>query len=330
MLTTLDAVLSAHRDDAAEYLEGALSLSNHLPMAVAALAEMGAAPERIAAFAATYRTRHGLAPAGPAERAARERWRDRLAHEHRDRVLAAELPRLAEGIGGGAFHPAIRAAYAFARGDDDELAAGLAYWEAATLPIPRLATVRTVSAPEALEVLRAAGLTSPSREDLIALRVAAVARSPRFAVVADLAPPASELPRLAVAAAAAFAARSDFTALHMMTATHAMRTFAERLDVDGAMPGFWRAYAAAAADAAAFPTLQRSELDALRAEAPASWEPLLVKAIVHDDDHVVKATYTAWREDQRLDEPVFRTAIARYQQRVMRTVPTARNGPSPR
>ena len=315
MTAILDDLLRAHRHDAAEYEAGALALSNHLPMAVAALGDLGASPERVTSFATAYAGRHRLPPASPGERDARERWRRRLAYEGRERVLQAELPRLADGIGGAAFHPAIRSAYALARGDDDELAAGLAYWEAAMTVIPGAPVVRTVRAEEALAVLAAAALTRQRREPLIAIRVAAIASTPQFAAVAAVSPAASELPRLAVAAAVSFAERSDFTALHMMTATHAMRVFASRLDVEGAMPGFWRAYAAGGVDAARMPTLDGATLDALRAEDAPGWPALRDAAVAQDDEHVIKATYTAWREDESLDEPVFRVAAARYQAR---------------
>jgi hypothetical protein len=38
----------------------------------------------------------------------------------------------------------------------------------------------------------------------------------------------------------------------------------------------------------------------------------LVEAVAHDDEHVIKSTYTAWRLDEALRDPVFRTAARRY------------------
>ena len=39
------------------------------------------------------------------------------------------------------------------------------------------------------------------------------------------------------------------------------------------------------------------------------------RAVAQDDDHVIKATYTAWRLDAEIPDPVFATAAARYQKK---------------
>ena len=135
----------------------------------------------------------------------------------------------------------------------------------------------------------------------------------RFAVIAQNVPRSTDIDALVLAAAVAFAISGDFTALHVMTGTHAMRVLMKYVpDPEAAMPAFWRAYAAAALVAGTVPSLAPAKLESLRAEAPGGWEELLAAAVAHDDEHVIKSTYTAWRLDRALRNPVFRTAARRY------------------
>ena len=123
---------------------GFTGLSNHLPMALAALKRLGADDARLAAFAARYSQRLRPAPA-PAEWPAGEPWRARLGQtnawpayrhlflhwlvtESADAVLQQTMPTLMAGCGGAAFHGLIRTAYAVQSGHGQELADALAYW----------------------------------------------------------------------------------------------------------------------------------------------------------------------------------------------------------
>ena len=139
------------------------------------------------------------------------------------------------------------------------------------------------------------------------------ADGPWFDAIAMTVPSANAIDALAVAAAAGFARTSNFTALHVMTGTHALRVLRAYVDdVDAIMPAFWRAFVAAALTTDALPSLDPGVLAPLRAQAPPAWPPLLAEAIDHDDEHVIKATYTAWRLDAELDDPIFRTAAERF------------------
>jgi len=91
--------------------------------------------------------------------------------------------------------------------------------------IPRLAgapNTRPVSVAEALTKLAQSTVRVEPR-GLIATRMLAVAKDPAFLAIAQAVPRSSDIKALAVAAAAAFAESGDFTALHVMTGTHAMR-----------------------------------------------------------------------------------------------------------
>lgn len=303
-------ILAPYRDRSANYSD--VALFDHLPMTVAALIEMGAGRDRTAAWAERYAREHSLRPATAAERDGRRRWRAHIAADGRAHTIATSGTWLAGGIGAAAFHAAIRAAYALDRRDDDELAAALEAWEREYLDLPAPATARTVPVRNALAVLSAEPLDRGTR-GLIVDRMAVAGAQSRFAAIAAAVPGPLELDTLALAAAAAFAVSGNFTALHVMTGTHAMRTLAPHLaDAGAAMPGFWRAFAAASLVAGTSPLLDAGVLAELRAEAPPHWAPLLAAACAANDEHVIKATYTAWRLDHALNDPVYRTAAARY------------------
>jgi hypothetical protein len=306
----ISPVLDQYRDRSSNY--GTVALFDHLPMALAALAEMGASDERLSAWARHYSQLHALRPASDAERHGRERWLVRLRDRGRAALIAEQGRFLAGGFGTSAFHAAIRAAYAFERSDDEELAAALEAWEREYLVLPRPAVERRVSLETSLAELAAEAIPVTGG-GLIATRMVGVGRHPRFESIASAVPSSGDLDGLALAAAAAFAQSGNFTALHVMTATHAARILMPLLGDDPAiLSGLWRAYAAAACVAGTLPTLDPAVLAALRADAPDDWAPLLAAAVAHDDEHVIKSTYTAWRLDRALDDGVYQSAAARY------------------
>jgi hypothetical protein len=309
-LADIRPVLDSYRDRSSNY--GTVALFDHLPMAVAALAEMGAIDERLSTWAHRYAHVHALRPVSEAERTGRERWLVQLRDRGRAAVISENSRLLADGFGTSAFHAAIRAAYAYERSDDEELAAALEAWQREYLALPGVSGECTASLEAALAELAAAAIPVTGGE-LIATRMANVGRHPHFASLAAAVPSVEDLDGLALAAAAAFAQSGNFTALHVMTATHAARILMPvMIDDRAVMSGFWRAYAAAACVAGTVPTLDPAVLGKLRAEAPNDWGPLLAKAVDHDDEHVIKSTYTAWRLDRSLRDAVYRSAAARY------------------
>ena len=129
-------------------------LSSHLPMALAALAALGADDARLqqyfdhasTAFGAHRPpvTPHSLGAAWTSLRgridafdALAAHFAASLAQEGVDRVLRGSLPGLLDGVCAAAFHGLIRVAYAAQAGRPAELAAALAYWGCRWLPLPR-------------------------------------------------------------------------------------------------------------------------------------------------------------------------------------------------
>lgn len=297
-------------------------LADHLPMARSALRRMGASAERIEDFTRTYVAEKQLRPlaAGDPELVAREAMVRRLAADGRGVVLREELRSLAGGIGAGAFHALIRVAYGLADGDDAEIAAGLVYWRHAWVDLGSSEHVEADAEPfdASAALLRAQSLLAGvpariGRRGLIADRMAAIAAEPEFEPACGRPRfDADSVGRLAGVTARAFAATSDFTLLHAMTATHALRVvlpFAD--DADSLLQPLWRAYVAAYASAGtpAIPEDRTFAADVARVPA---WPDVLAAAVASDDEHDVKAAFTAWSQDGVYDDPIYRVAAARY------------------
>ena len=288
-------------------------LADHLPMARVALHRMGAAPSRIDAFERQYvegKKLQSLADA-PAEEAARDAICAEIRRDGRDAVVRRYLRELMPGVGAGAFHPLIRLAYGLEADDDREIAAALVYWRDAYLDLG--ADTEDPSASfrpaETFARLRTelAGIALP--RGLIFKGMAAAAADPRFtaALRAGGAPKTTaDLGAIARFVVTWFATTRGFTALHAMTGTHAFRIVQSHLDVATALPALWRALCAAYV-AAGFPEIGEPGVPGLPA-----WDTLLAAAIASDDEHDIKAAYTAWSEERAYGGELYRLAAARY------------------
>jgi hypothetical protein len=316
-----ERLLAAGRYDA----EYGASLSNHLPMALVALARLGASDERLAAFAARYAQRLHAAPAAepwPAGDAwhahlgrprawpiYRSLCREWMAHEGPREVLQQMLPRLAAGIGAAAFHGPIRVAYALAANHADELADALAYWACRWFPLGAPSAAGSVADPTPLLAqLDFAGELPDA--GLISQRMASAAAHPRFAPVADRlhVDLRGTLPRLAQRAAERYAVGADFTVLHLVTSAHAMQVLLPWFDEDAArreaLGHYARAWLAAWAT--------RPPHDApLAPLAVLPWPEVVARAVESDDDHVVKLVDSCRELEREFGGASWRVAAAR-------------------
>jgi Questin oxidase-like len=303
-MTSIDSLalrtqlLHAARWDA----EYGASLSNHLPMALTALARLGASDERRAEFAARYAKKLQAAPpaqpwpAGEAWRALlgqprawpayRSLWREWIDNENAVGVLAQALPTLMQGAGAAAFHGLLRVSYALAANHAEELADALAYWSCRWFACG--AADGEGSNADTAAVLNSLDLCAELKPaPLIAQQMAQAAAHPRFApalarwrVDAHI-----TLPRLAMLAAERYAARAEFTVLHLVTSAHALRVLLPWLDAEDRLPAL-RHYAGAAA--AAWATLPRDHAGAPLQASVLPWTEIAARAIASDDDHVIK------------------------------------------
>lgn len=314
--------------------------TNHCPMALVALARMGASPERLRAFFDYWQRAYALpAPPRPAP-VARSAWRAhrgdaRAFHALRlcfEAWLAEATPAevLAEIFGAVtltpasiAFHALIRLAYGLEAKHRGEIAAGLAALVAAPLPVEvEAAGSARASAPSAAagfaSIVRATGARPFAGASIVA-RLLAVTADPRFAA-AVLAPPRSPalLDEIACAVRDAYAHAPNFIALHAVTATHAARIVGAALPPELAerlVHAHWYALCAAyAAAGAPLETIAEPSERAGRHEnsaAVADWSALFEQAVASNDDHVIKMVYTCAWEDRRAPSPAYRAAAAR-------------------
>ena len=284
-------------------------LSNHLPMALASLARLGADEARLEAFEQAYVPR--LAPAAaPRPWPVGSAWRGRLgqraawpayrslfaewvAHEGASDVLNQVLPWLWPGVAAAAFHGLIRTASAVRCGHVGEVAEGLAYWACRHMPLgdlPAAPAPGRGGRADPVGVLRRLR-TEASEAPLISQRMRAVAAAGVVSQEASRLIVTEDTPRLlARAAAQACAGSGDFTALHLVTATHAMRVLARF--VDEPLEGwrwFWQAFAHAVVAARFRPR---------PAAVLRTWEELQQAALASHDEHLIKLVDSC-REEER-------------------------------
>lgn len=322
-------LLAHNRQYDSEYQGG---LSNHLSVALVALQRLGATDARLREYFDRYRRRlePRRAPASPlnreswqAHRGTLKRYADyvvffeeELRHLGLERLLRTYLPPLLPGLAAAAFHAQIRLAYALEAQDPLDAAASLAYFADSYLPLGPGKGAAPLSDPP-IELLRRLArtpelATHSSHGGLITDRMAEVAAHPAFAPVIDWLPAAdATLDRIAEAALVLYASTGDFTALHCLTGTHALRIAWPFLpDPALAARYLFQALCAAYVSIGTPPLLTDGERTRLaRAEAP-SWAEIGAAAISSSDEHVIKLVYSARQEDAAYKNPLCRHVAA--------------------
>jgi hypothetical protein len=268
--------------------------SDHLPMALVALHGLGADDARLGAFSDRYA--RSLVPARPEVVAARADYTAELDARGADAVLREHLPRFVPGIGSAAFHGVIRLAYSVEAGHAGQVAAALASFDEFDEPLTATPPPETGDDPFALlEALR----THPALAGRhfgtgsISGQMARVAATPEFAATAGLAVQQGSLARVAAAARALHACTGDFTALHAVTGTHAVRLVLPRLDADMQSLAVRFLFQAVAA---AYLTIATPEIVPVDTAGAPSWDDIVAAALASDDEHVVKLAYSAREE----------------------------------
>ena len=303
--STAALIERAHRYSAS-YRAG---FANHLPMALAALDAMGASDAQVERHARRHEAH--LEPIRDVELARVDAMARRLEAEGTRAVVGDLAPKLCEGIGSAAFHGAIRTAYAVESGSRTELAHALAYWEWVHHALPEAPRPHGTLVP--VEVLRAisqdplrAGRRPPGEG--IARRMSNAAREPGFgAHVASLDPRELRLPAIAAGLIRAYCATGDFTLLHGITGSHALRVLAPLLpDLAEATRHAWTAVVAAyVACGSPSPDGWR-----LKGSDTLDWAEIHARAADCDDEHDIKFAYSCWREWQATGFEDYRRAAS--------------------
>jgi hypothetical protein len=322
MTAHLMALLSRLATYDAEYGD---RLSNHLPMALIALYRLGADEVALERFFTAYAVK--LRPKSPlGAPLTQATWSAHRGHHAHHGALAAffadelnrlgvakllriYLPHLLPGIGGAAFHGLIRTAYGLDINAPAEIIEGLAHWADTYLPLGGSIGDTGSSRPTALlTALRAeTGFRPlPQASPTIFERMATVAADPTFApYTAKIALNAAALPEIAEIALVAYLATRDFTALHFVTATHALRLILPFTSAEVAVSHFWIAFMAAYVSIGC----PDPRPPAAAADVP-PWSELLGKVIQSMNDHAIKLAYTCCEEERQYGNPGYRQAVA--------------------
>ena len=84
--------------------------------------------------------------------------------------------------------------------------------------------------------------------------------------------------------------------LHLVTSAWALRVLLPFVDdLQPALAGYWRAYAAAAASVS-------GRLEITRAPAPLPWPQIIQTALASDDEHLVKLVHACQQEQQAYND----------------------------
>lgn len=315
-MSTLHTLLDRSLQRLPEYQRG---LSNHAPMALHALVELGAGDERLHRFFDAYagRLEGRSAAAEPLAdwQAARGRidtfdaLRAGFGHllhaQGPGDTLRQMLPALWPGVAAAAFHGLIRSAHGLQSEHAGELAAGLAYWAARWQECPEVPAGEMLSWATWSDGVEAAALRSRTAGGLITARMETVVQGqPYRELAAALPADAATLRDLADWAAAVYARSGNFTVLHMVTASRAARVLlAYSDDPASAWPHLVRAFVAAAL---ASNLQHRSALRSI-----ADWHELRAAAIASDDEHVIKLVHACIDDSAVYGEGARRAAAAR-------------------
>ncbi|HYC38645.1 MAG TPA: questin oxidase family protein [Usitatibacter sp.] len=298
-------------------------LASHHPMAIAALDAMGASDEDLARFESRYLPQleplmaavvvieEGDEAAHLGSPRAFPEWlryfSAAIARDGAEGVLRRWVDRFTPALAAGAFHGAIRTAFALESEAEDELAHALAYWASAyvTLPLPS-PPEGSLSPHQVLEAISRdpayAGERLPGRS--IIGRTLAATRTAGFDTHAmSLDPDQLALDAIALALLRAYAASGDFTLLHGITGTHAFRLLAPYAGDSGAtLADLWGAVVAAYMGAGA-PAVDGW---ALQGDGGLDWPAIHARVVRCADEHDIKLAYSCWREWQHRGDDLYR------------------------
>lgn len=307
-------------------------LTNHLPMALVAKSALGASNEELRRFANTYRRRlvererlgteltsatwrSAIGVAGTYDDLC-EYFMKAVVEAGPEATIHSHLDTLTPGICGGAFHGALRLAYALEISSSSRIAAGLAYLaESATPlgePLPSATSTHGVG-DVFLQLSRSGDFASITKRGRIAddmQDVAAVSSFREAVARTHLDDSAPE--HLRGVALALFATTGDFTALHAVTGVEALTALrpyvndVRAFDV-ACLTGVTAAFATVGAPVLA----SCDELAQFSGEHVVATEEIAAVGAASDDEHVSKLVYSALRLHETTGDDLYVAVAAR-------------------
>jgi hypothetical protein len=302
--------------------------TNHCPMALTALAAMGAESERLERFFVHWERLYAVTSEehGPLARdawfgavgktdlfcAARDCFAGWIAQDGADAVMQEIIGKVSLAPASGAFHALIRLAYGLDAGNNSEIGAGLAALVCGKLGIdvPMEGRAPAASVLEGLAQLSRWLPDTKIDGTWIAPRLRVAAQLPAFrAVLPGLPQNEDLLDALRRAALALYWQTDDFVALHLVTGVHAARIVLSRLPHEMAQaywPELWSAFCAAYVMIGA-PPMQAPAVDSVEED----WAALFARAIASNDDHDIKLAHTCFEESRVSPSSLYYAAALR-------------------
>ncbi|MGZ2506276.1 hypothetical protein ACVINI_006822 [Rhizobium beringeri] len=310
-------------------------LANHLPMVLEAMGRLGAAPERLEAYARHYTLAHAVPFPPPAVSSLTDAtWRSALGQRDREtdlrdyfadvvsriggnEAIRLHLPTLFPGVAASATHGLMRLAYAVLRRDETEIGIALGYWAATYLAFPPpLAGSLTVDDPAELILSMQ---SEPSFRNIAVSStllwrwIEAVGHIPAFQQrLGRLAPTDDLLIRMRQASLALYAGTMSFEALHALTGSHWLRLVSPHLDKPQILAvHFWEVVLSLYTKIG-MPDLPSAEmLDAWRKLQVPPDEAIAAAAVASDDEHDHSLVFSALEEYRHTGDPLYRVVAAR-------------------
>jgi Questin oxidase-like len=298
----------------------AVGTTNHCPMALMALAEMGASPLQLQVFFDSWTRKHKIEtlmgldkpPHHPTKHWSlhlnqpdafgelKTYFSVRLQTETTTQLLTELITEHAFAPATGAFHALIRMGYAIEHDHAAELASGLAAYVVGYRPLP--VAEKSASAAknvlEALKQLRSVYGDSQWTANQITARFTDIANDARLVSSLQHPPNSHDLiAQMSAHAVQIYLQTQNFTALHMVTGIFAARLFLDKLQQplnSQILGSLWSSFCIAYISIGA-PDIDFAIQDTQQTQTP-NWPSIFNCALQSQDDHLIKMVYTCWRE----------------------------------
>lgn len=315
-MTVLSNLLSKNRNFSPTYHPNVLA--NHLSMALIALYKLGASDEQLKKYYLHYSEE--LEPVQALTNTIQitdTNWMNFLGCAHyfpnyliffqkniqlngMSETLKKYLQLLIKGLSGQAFHCLIRLAYAVEIIDIEEIAVSLAYFSSHYFSLGDKKKLNPIfKHPKHIlnKINSISCFTGVQINGInITERVKKVALIAEFSSVIDwLKPGNTTLSECASILIYLYAKTEDFTVLHMVTVTHAMRILQNYfIDFEDAIRYYWQAICAAYITIGS-PSISEFSLPMTK---QTNWPTIISKTINSADEHVIKLVYTCYEESK--------------------------------
>lgn len=290
-------------------------LSNHVPMSLCALSEMGASFRELKYYFETSTSQlilrnlespnsdDGYLSMVLGNKESFETYYNyfytSISKKGYEKVLKNELPILMKGVAGAAFHPLIRLKYALHSNSKKEIAISLAYWASHYLELnlnfeetdEQLSEIRKRIDNYTFNDINSKTITEDINRVCELLKGKSIKIQPK-----DI-----SLSTISEFCLNEFSKNNNFTLLHTVTACHSLRYLLKYLsNKNEALRLFWEAILVANLSTG----IKYNTIDIVN-NVNIDWSLLKSKAIQSTNDHVIKLVYTCYDENSAKANPLY-------------------------